>query len=547
MGAKRIIFDQDARESVRRGVRQLARAVKVTLGPRGRNVILEKSFGSPTVTKDGVTVAKEIKLKDPNEDMGAQLVKEVASKTSDLAGDGTTTATILAEAIFEEGLKNVAAGASPTAVKHGIDIAVEHVVEELKKNSTEIKDKTEIAQVGAIASNNDEEIGTQIAGAMEKVGKDGVITVEEGKSLKTEVEWVEGMQFDRGYLSPYFVTNPDSMEAVLEEPFILIHEKKIGNIKDLIPILEKIAQAGKPLVIIAEDVEGEALATLVVNRLRGTLKIAAVKAPGYGDRRKEMMQDIAVLTGGEAVFEDLGIKLENIRSEQLGQAKKVVISKDETTIIEGAGETSAIQGRIAQIRSQIENTDSDYDKEKLQERLAKLSGGVAQINVGAATEAEMKEKKARVEDALNATRAAVEEGIVAGGGVALLRASRVLDGIDVKDERKIGVDILRRALEAPCRQIAENAGVDGAVVVQKIKESNDWNFGFNAASREYCDLVKAGIIDPAKVTRCALQNAASVSSLLLTTAAMVSEVPKKESDKSAGAPGMGGGYDDMDY
>jgi len=547
MGAKRIIFDQDARESVRRGVRQLAKAVKVTLGPRGRNVILEKSFGSPTVTKDGVTVAKEIKLKDPNEDMGAQLVKEVASKTSDIAGDGTTTATILAEAIFEEGLKNVAAGASPTAVKNGIDIGVERVVDELKKNSTEIKDKTEIAQVGAIASNNDEEIGTQIAGAMEKVGKDGVITVEEGKSLKTEVEWVEGMQFDRGYLSPYFVTNPDSMEAVLEEPFILIHEKKISNIKDLIPILEKIAQAGKPLVIIAEDVEGEALATLVVNRLRGTLKIAAVKAPGYGDRRKEMMQDIAVLTGGEAVFEDLGIKLENIHSEQLGQAKKVVISKDETTIIEGAGETSAIQGRIAQIRSQIENTDSDYEKEKLQERLAKLSGGVAQINVGAATEAEMKEKKARVEDALNATRAAVEEGIVAGGGVALLRVSRVLDDIDVKDESKIGVDILRRALEAPCRQIAKNAGVDGAVVVQKIKESSDWNFGFNAASREYCDLVKAGIIDPAKVTRCALQNAASVSSLLLTTDAMVSEVPKKESDKNAGAPVMGGGYDDMDY
>jgi chaperonin GroEL len=547
MGAKRIIFDQDARESVRRGVRQLAKAVKVTLGPRGRNVILEKSFGSPTVTKDGVTVAKEIKLKDPNEDMGAQLVKEVASKTSDTAGDGTTTATILAEAIFEEGLKNVAAGASPTAVKQGIDIAVNRVVEELQKNATEIKDKTEIAQVGAIASNNDEEIGTQIAGAMEKVGKDGVITVEEGKSLKTEVEWVEGMQFDRGYLSPYFVTNPDSMEAVLEEPFILIHEKKISNIKDLIPILEKIAQAGKPLVIIAEDVEGEALATLVVNRLRGTLKIAAVKAPGYGDRRKEMMQDIAVLTGGEAVFEDLGIKLENIRSEQLGQAKKVIISKDETTIIEGAGETSSIQGRIAQIRSQIENTDSDYDKEKLQERLAKLSGGVAQINVGAATEAEMKEKKARVEDALNATRAAVEEGILAGGGVALLRASKVLEDLDVKDEKKIGVDILRRALEAPCRQIAENAGVDGAVVVQKIKENADWNFGFNAASREYTDLVKAGIIDPAKVTRCALQNASSVSALLLTTDAMVSEVPKKDSDKSAGAPGMGGGYDDMDY
>ncbi|MBN2490460.1 MAG: chaperonin GroEL [Planctomycetes bacterium] len=551
MGAKRIVFDQDAREAIRRGVRQLARAVKVTLGPRGRNVILEKSFGSPTVTKDGVTVAKEIKLKDPFEDMGAQLVKEVAAKTSDVAGDGTTTATVLAEAIFEEGLKNVAAGASPVAIKRGIDLGVECIVQELKRNAVPVKGKTEIAQVGAIASNNDEEIGSQIAGAMDKVGKDGVITVEEGKSLKTEVEWVEGMQFDRGYLSPYFVTNPDSMEAVLEEPFVLIHEKKVSSIKDLIPVLEKIAKAGKPLLIIAEDVEGEALATLVVNRLRGTLKVAAVKAPGYGDRRKEMLQDIAVLTGGQALFEDLGIQLENVRSDQLGRAKKVVISKEETTIIEGAGETAAIQARIAQIRKQIEDTTSDYDREKLQERLAKLAGGVAQINVGAATESEMKEKKARVEDALNATRAAVEEGILAGGGVALLRAAGALDQLEGTEEEKVGVDILRRALEAPCRQIAENAGVDGAIVVQKIRESNDWNFGLNAATRQYCNLVDSGIIDPAKVIRCALQNAASVSSLLLTTDALVSEIPKKDSDKAgAGAGmggGMGGGYDDMDY
>jgi len=546
MGAKRILFDQDARESVRRGVRQLSRAVKVTLGPRGRNVVIEKSFGSPTVTKDGVTVAKEIKLKDANEDMGAQLVKEVASKTSDIAGDGTTTATVLAEAIFEEGLRNVAAGANPIALKRGIDRGVARVVEELQKQAVEVKGKTEIAQVGAIASNNDEEIGSQIADAMEKVGKDGVITVEEGKSLKTEVEWVEGMQFDRGYLSPYFVTNPDSMECVLEEPFILIHEKKIGNIKDLIPVLEKIAKAGKPLLIIAEDVEGEALATLVVNRLRGTLKVAAVKAPGYGDRRKEMMQDIATLTGGQALFEDLGIQLENVRNDQLGRAKKIVITKEETTLIEGAGATEAIQGRIAQIRNQIENTTSDYDREKLQERLAKLSGGVAQINVGAATEAEMKEKKARVEDALNATRAAVEEGILPGGGVALLRAASALEGLEVTGEEKVGVNILRRALEAPCRQIVDNAGQDGAIVVQKIKESDDPNFGFNAATLEYVDLIQAGIIDPAKVTRCALQNAASVSSLLLTTDALVSEMPKKEKDR-VGAAGMGDGYDDMDY
>jgi len=545
MGAKRIVFDQDARESVRRGVRQLSRAVKVTLGPRGRNVVIEKSFGSPTVTKDGVTVAKEIKLKDANEDMGAQLVKEVASKTSDIAGDGTTTATVLAEAIFEEGLRNVAAGANPIAIKRGIDLGVAKVVEDLKNHAVEVKGKTEIAQVGAIASNNDEEIGSQIADAMEKVGKDGVITVEEGKSLKTEVEWVEGMQFDRGYLSPYFVTNPDSMECVLEEPFILIHEKKIGNIKDLIPVLEKIAKAGKPLLIIAEDVEGEALATLVVNRLRGTLKVAAVKAPGYGDRRKEMLQDIGTLTGGQALFEDLGVQLENVRSDQLGRAKKIVITKEETTIIEGAGETEAIQGRIAQIRGQIENTTSDYDREKLQERLAKLSGGVAQINVGAATEAEMKEKKARVEDALNATRAAVEEGILPGGGVALLRAAVALDSLEVTGEEKVGVNILRRALEAPCRQIVDNAGMDGAIVVQKIKESDDPKFGFNAATLEYVDLIQAGIIDPAKVTRCALQNAASVSSLLLTTDALVSEVPKKEKEK-VGA-GMGDGYDDMDY
>ena len=546
MGAKRIVFDQEARDAVRRGVRQLARAVKITLGPRGRNVVIEKSFGSPTVTKDGVTVAKEVKLADANEDMGAQLVKEVASKTSDIAGDGTTTATVLAEAIFEEGLRNVAAGASPIAIKHGIDLGVSAVVAELEKNAVPVKGKTEIAQVASIASNNDPEIGSQIADAMEKVGKDGVITVEEGKSLQTEVEWVEGMQFDRGYLSPYFVTNPDSMEAVLEEPFILIHEKKIGNIKDLIPVLEKIAKAGKPLLVIAEDIEGEALATLVVNRLRGTLKAAAVKAPGYGDRRKEMLQDLATLTGGEALFEDLGVKLENMKIEQLGRAKKVVITKDETTIIEGAGATKDIQGRIAQIRAQIENTTSDYDSEKLQERLAKLSGGVAQINVGAATEAEMKEKKARVEDALNATRAAVEEGILPGGGVALLRAAGVLEQLDVTAEERVGVSILKRALEAPCRQIAENAGVDGAIVAQKVKESKQKNFGFNAASREYLDLVKAGIIDPAKVTRCALQNAASVSALLLTTDALVSDVPKDDAKVPAAGMG-GGGYDDMDY
>ncbi len=545
MGAKRITFDQDARQAVRRGVRQLARAVKVTLGPRGRNVIIEKSFGSPTVTKDGVTVAKEISLTDANEDMGAQLVKEVASKTSDIAGDGTTTATVLAEAIFEEGLKNVAAGASPIAIKRGIDKGVELMTAELKKRAVAVKGKTEIEQVGTIAANNDPEIGQQIADAMEKVGKDGVITVEEGKSLKTEVEWVEGMQFDRGYLSPYFVTNPDAMEAVLEDPFILIHEKKISNIKDLIPVLERVAKAGRPLLIIAEDVEGEALATLVVNRLRGTIKVAAVKAPGYGDRRKAMMEDIAALTGGEALFEDLGMKLESMTEQQLGSAKKVVITKDDTTVIEGAGKADAIQGRIAQIRAEIENTTSDYDVEKLQERLAKLSGGVAQINVGAATEAEMKEKKARVEDALSATRAAVEEGILAGGGVALLRAALVLDSYKADDEEKVGIEILRRAVEAPCRQIAENAGVDGAVVVQKIKENGDWNQGFNAASREYVDMVETGIIDPVKVTRCALQNASSVASLLLTTDALVSDAPK-DADEAKG-PGAGAGFDDMDY
>jgi len=545
MPAKMLAYSSKAREHMLKGVNTLADAVKVTLGPKGRNVVLEKSFGSPLVTKDGVTVAKEIELAEKFENMGAQMVKEVASKTSDVAGDGTTTATVLAQAIYSEGQKLVAAGANPMAIKRGIEKGVAVVVADLKRLAKPTKDKSEIAQVGSISANNDAMIGNLISEAMEKVGKEGVITVEEAKGMETTLEVVEGMQFDRGYISPYFVTDADKMIASLEDPYILINEKKVSNMKDLLPVLEQVAKMGKPLLIIAEDVEGEALATLVVNRLRGTLKVAAVKAPGYGDRRKEMMQDIATLTGGQALFEDLGIQLENVRSDQLGRAKKVVITKEETTIIEGAGETEAIQGRIAQIRGQIEKTTSDYDLEKLQERLAKLSGGVAQINVGAATEAEMKEKKARVEDALNATRAAVEEGILPGGGVALLRAAVELDGLEVTGEEKVGVNILRRALEAPCRQIVDNAGMDGAIVVQKIKESDDPNFGFNAATLEYVDLIQAGIIDPAKVTRCALQNAASVSSLLLTTDALVSEVPKKEKEK-VGA-GMGDGYDDMDY
>jgi len=533
--AKRLAFDQEAREAIRRGVNMLARAVKVTLGPKGRNVILEKSFGAPTVTKDGVTVAKEIDLKDGYENMGARMVREVASKTSDVAGDGTTTATVLAEAIFEEGLKNVTAGANAMALKRGIEKAVHAVVEKLNEMAIPVKGKTEIAQVGAVASNNDPEIGKMIAEAMEKVGKDGVITVEEGKSLETEVEWVEGMQFDRGYLSPYFVTNADTMMVEVEDPYILIHEKKISNVKDMVPMLEKVARAGKPILIIAEDIEGEALATLVVNKLRGVINCAAVKAPGYGDRRKAMLGDIATLTGGQAIFEDLGIKLESVELSQLGRAKKITIDKDNTTIIQGAGSTEAIQGRIKQIKHEIENTTSDYDREKLQERLAKLAGGVAQINVGAATEIEMKEKKARVEDALHATRAAVEEGILPGGGVALIRAAEALKSVKTIGDETIGVDIIRRALFAPLRQIAENAGLAGAIVVNRVAEGKG-NFGYNAATEEYCDLVEAGIIDPKKVVRSALQNASSVAGLLLTTDALVGELPKKE---EKGGPGGG--------
>ncbi len=544
MPAKKIVFDQEARNRAREGVRKLARAVKVTLGPRGRNVMIDKSFGAPTVTKDGVTVAKEIDLEDSYENMGAQMVREVSSKTSDVAGDGTTTATVLAEAIFEEGIKNVTAGSNPIALKRGIDAGVEAIVEELRQMSQKIKDKKEIAQVGTVAANNDHEIGDMIAEAMDRVGKDGVITVEEGQSLETELEWVEGMQFDKGYLSPHFVTSPEDMEVVLEDPYILIHEKKISGIHELVPILEKISKAAKPLLIIAEEVEGEALATLVVNKLRGTLHCAAVKAPGFGDRRKAMLDDIAVLTGGKAIFEDLGIKLESVEIGDLGRAKKVMIDKDNTTIIHGAGDTEAIQGRIAQIRREIENATSDYDKEKLQERLAKLAGGVAQINVGAATEIEMKEKKARVEDALHATRAAAEEGILPGGGVALLRASKSLEKLKLTGDESIGVDILRRALEAPLKQIAQNAGVDGAVVAQKVRE-NKGNFGYDASKGEYTDMVKAGVIDPTKVVRTALQNAASVATLLLTTEALVSEIPEDKPAMPTGAGGAGGGMGGM--
>ena len=537
MAAKKMAFSQDAREAIREGVGKLSRAVKITLGPRGRNVILEKSFGSPTVTKDGVTVAKEISLEDGYENMGAQMVKEVASRTSEVAGDGTTTATILAEAIFVEGLKNVVAGANPMGLKRGVEAAVLNVVDQLKKMSVPVKGKTEIAQVGTIAANNDEEIGDMLAKAMEKVGKDGVITVEEGKSLETTVEWVEGMQFDKGYLSPHFVTDVAHMECVLEKPYILIHEKKISMIKDLIPVLEKIAQAGRPLLIIAEDVEGEALATLVVNKLRGVLVAAAVKAPGFGDRRKAMLEDIAVLTGGQAIFEDLGVKLENIEVKDLGQAKKVIIDKENTTIIEGAGESKAIQGRIGQIRTELDNTTSDYDREKLEERLAKLAGGVAQINVGAATESEMKEKEARVEDALHATRAAVQEGILPGGGVALLRCIEGLKKVKRTGDEAIGVDIIRRALESPIKQIAANAGVDGAIVVQKVAQGKG-GFGYNALTDEYGDLPKQGVIDPTKVVRSAMQNAASIATLLLTTDVLISEIPEEK--KSAGG-GPGGG------
>jgi chaperonin GroEL len=535
MSAKEIKYSEVAREKMMKGVDILANAVKLTLGPKGRNVLIEKSWGAPKSTKDGVTVAKEIELEDKFENMGAQMVKEVASKTSDVAGDGTTTATILAQAIYREGSKLVAAGSNPMAIKRGIDKAVELVVAELKKISNPTKDKKEISQVGTISANNDRAIGEVIAEAMEKVGKEGVITVEEAKSMETSLEIVEGMQFDRGYLSPYFVTNAEKMEAHLEDPYILLHEKKISSMKDLVPILEQIAKMGKPLLIIAEDVEGEALATLVVNRLRGTLQCVAVKAPGFGDRRKAMLEDMAILTGGQVISEDLGIKLENITLNDLGSAKRITVDKDNTTIVDGKGTRSALEGRVKQIRAQIEETTSDYDREKLQERLAKLIGGVAVINVGAATEIEMKEKKDRVEDALNATRAAVEEGIVAGGGVAYLRCLKALEKTDLSGEAEMGVNLIKRALEEPVRQIANNAGFEGSVVVQKVKEGKG-NFGFNAETGQYEDLMKAGIIDPTKVTRFALQNAASVAGLLMTTEAMVAEKPKKKSPAPAMPP-----------
>jgi len=539
MAAKELHFNTDARAALKRGVDQLAEAVKVTLGPRGRNVVIDKKFGAPTVTKDGVTVAKEIELSDPLENMGAQMVKEVATKTSDLAGDGTTTATVLAQAIFREGLKNVTAGANPMAIQRGISKAVAAVVDELKKISVPTAGKKEIAQVGAISANNDKEIGDLIAEAMEKVGKDGVITVEEAKGLETTLETVDGMQFDRGYLSPYFVTDPDKMEAVLEDALILIHDKKISSMKDLLPVLEKVAQMGRPLLIIAEDIEGEALATLVVNKLRGTLRVAAVKAPGFGDRRKAMLQDIAVLTNGQVISEEVGFKLENAVVTDLGRAKRIVVDKDNTTIIDGDGEGEKIQGRVKEIRSAIEKSTSDYDKEKLQERLAKLAGGVAVINVGAATEAEMKEKKARVEDALHATRAAVEEGIVPGGGVALIRAQRVLKEFQAGDvDEQIGVEIIRRATEEPIRMIVQNAGGEGSIVVAKVRDSESNTYGYNALTDTYEDLVQAGVIDPTKVTRTALQNAASIAGLLLTTEALV--VEKKEENKAPAAPGGGG-------
>jgi len=536
MPAKQLMFNEDARRSILKGVEKLSHAVKVTLGPKGRNVVLDKKFGAPAITKDGVTVAKEIELEQPFENMGAQMVKEVASKTSDVAGDGTTTATILAEAIYREGMKNVTSGANPMALKRGVEKAVEKVVEELKKLSKPTKGKREIAQVAAISANNDRAIGDLIADAMEKVGKDGVITVEEAKAMETTLEVVEGMQFDRGYLSPYFVTDPERMETVLEDVNILIHEKKISSMRDLLPILEQIAKMGKPLLIIAEEVEGEALATLVVNKLRGTLSCAAVKAPGFGDRRKEMLKDIAILTGGEVISEELGIKLENVRLEDLGKCKKIVIDKETTTIIEGAGDQKAIEGRIKQIRTQIEETTSDYDREKLQERLAKLAGGVAVIKVGAATEIEMKEKKARVEDALNATRAAVEEGIVPGGGVAFLRCIPAIDQLKLEGDEKVGADIVKRTLEEPIRQIAENSGWEGSVVVQKVKEG-EGAFGFNAETEQYEDLMASGIIDPTKVTRIALQNASSIAALMITTEAMVTEIPEKEKEKMP-RPGM---------
>ena len=546
MAAKQLQFDESARHALLRGIEKLAKAVKATLGPSGRDVILDKKFGSPTITKDGVTVAKEIELEDPYENMGAQLVREVASKTSDIAGDGTTTATVLAESIYKEGLRNVTAGANPTSLQRGIMKGVDAIVEELKKISKKVSDRTEIAQVATVSANWDKTIGEIIADAMDKVGKDGTITVEEAKSIETTLDVVEGMQFDKGYLSPYFVTNAEAMEAALENPYILIHEKKISSLKDMLPLLEKVAKAGRPLLIIAEDVEGEALATLVVNKLRGTLQVCAVKAPGFGDRRKAMLEDIAVLTGGRCITEDLGIKLENVKLDDLGKAKRVTIDKENTTIVEGEGKQNDIQGRVNQIRRQIEETTSDYDREKLQERLAKLAGGVAVINVGAATETEMKEKKARVEDALHATRAAVEEGIVPGGGVAFIRAQKALDNIKgLEGDEKVGVQIVRRAIEEPTRQLADNAGQEGALIVQEVK-ARKGNEGYDVATGEYTDLVKAGIVDPTKVTRSALQNAASISGLLLTTEAIVTELPEKE--KTPPMPGGGmGGMGGMDY
>jgi len=536
---KQLKYDSDARQAILIGVEKLSKAVKATLGPAGRNVVLDKKFGSPTITKDGVTVAKEIELPDPFENMGAQLVREVASKTSDVAGDGTTTATILAEAIYREGLKNVTAGANPMSLKRGIEKATQAVVEHIAKQAKKVKEHTEIAQVATISANGDTAIGEIIADAMDKVGKDGTITVEEAKTIETTLDVVEGMQFDKGYLSPYFITNPDSMECVLEDAYILIHEKKISNLQDLLPLLQNVAKAGKPLLIIAEDVEGEALATLVVNKLRGTLQCCAVKAPGFGDRRKAMLEDIAILTGGKCLTEDLGIKLENVKLEDLGRAKRVTVDKENTTIVEGAGKTSEIQGRVAQIKKQIEETTSDYDREKLQERLAKLAGGVAVINVGAATETEMKEKKARVEDALHATRAAVEEGVVPGGGVALIRAQAALEKLDVTGDEAIGVQIVRAALEAPLRQLVDNAGLEGALVVQEVK-NNKGAYGYNVATGKYGDLIKDGVLDPAKVTRTALQNAASIAALLLTTEAMVTEIPEEK--KPAPAPAGGEMY-----
>jgi chaperonin GroEL len=539
--AKQLLYSDQARAAILRGVNQLADAVKATLGPKGRNAILDKKFGAPTITKDGVTVAKEIELKNPYENMGAQLVREVASKTSDIAGDGTTTATVLAQAIYREGAKNITAGGNPMDIKRGIDKAVEAVVAELKKMSKPCQNKKEISQIGTISANNDPTIGELIAEAMEKVGKDGVITVEEAKSMTTSLDVVEGMQFDRGYISPYFVTNAERMESSIEEPFILINEKKISSMKDLLPLLEQVAKMGKPLVIISEDVEGEALATLVVNKLRGTLNVAAVKAPGFGDRRKSMLEDIAILTGGQLLSEELGVKLENVKLTDLGRAKRVTIDKDNTTIVEGYGDPKKIEGRVKQIKAQIDETTSDYDREKLQERLAKIVGGVAVINVGAATETEMKEKKARVEDALHATKAAVEEGIVPGGGVAYLRCLKSLDALKLSPEQQVGVNIVRRALEEPIRQIAENAGVEGSVVVDKVRKESKASFGFNAANEEYVDMIEAGIIDPTKVSRSALQNAGSVAGLMLTTEVLITELPE-EKKEAAGMPGGGGGH-----